>query len=70
MATIVLDVNGMTCDGCVKAVQKAIAAKDPNAVVVVNRIVGRVAVDGKLTLDEAAEAIRGAGYEAQAAVTG
>ncbi|GLK78769.1 heavy-metal-associated domain-containing protein [Methylopila turkensis] len=67
---IVLDVEGMTCDGCSKAVQNAIAARDADAVVVVNRIAGRVSADTKLSAEEAAAAVRDAGYDAAPAVTG
>lgn len=67
---IVLDVAGMTCDGCSKSVQTAISARDPDAVVVVNRVAGRVSADTSLTAEEAVAAIEAAGYDAQVAVTG
>ncbi|WP_020186432.1 cation transporter [Methylopila sp. 73B] len=67
---IVLDVSGMTCDGCSKSVQSALSARDPDAVVVVNRMAGRVSADTTLSAEEAIAAIEAAGYDAQLAVTG
>lgn len=63
---VTLEVSGMVCGGCEKAVRAAIAARDPSADVRVFRDSGRVEADTTLTPDEAAKAVAAAGYEARA----
>lgn len=67
---IVLDVAGMTCQGCEKAVQGAISSEDPDAVVVINRPAGRVSADTVLSAEQAIAALAAAGYDASLAMTG
>lgn len=63
---IVLDVSGMACAGCEKAVKAAIAARDPSAEVTVSLASGRVEATTTLTAEDAVSAIAAAGYEARA----
>ena len=58
-----LQVKGMTCQHCVKAVTKAILAQDPRAVVTVQLSHGLVKVDTVLSRDQTAAAIADEGYE-------
>lgn len=64
---ILLDVAGMTCEGCEKAVRRAIASEDPAAVIVVDRAAGRVSAETALSPDQAVAAVEAAGYDASAA---
>jgi copper chaperone CopZ len=66
---LTLNVTGMTCEGCVKSVRRAILAQDPDAVVTVERETGRVSAKTRLSQDEAIRAVADAGYEAQAAAS-
>lgn len=61
---IVLDVAGMTCQGCEKAVQRAIVSQDPAAVVRIDRGAGRVSADTVLSVEQAVAAVEAAGYDA------
>ncbi|MFC7051962.1 heavy-metal-associated domain-containing protein [Hansschlegelia quercus] len=62
---VTLEVSGMVCDGCAKAVTRAIEAHDPSAKVVVARDAGRVTADTALSPEAAAAAVSEAGYEAK-----
>lgn len=63
---IVLDVKGMTCQGCVNAVTRIIKKNDPQADVKIDLQSGRVEAQSALAADALAKAISAAGYEAQA----
>lgn len=60
-----LQVKGMSCQHCVKAVTKAIVALDADAVVSVELPQGAVKVQTKLSREETAQAIIEEGYEVQ-----
>jgi copper chaperone len=63
---LLMQVDGMTCQGCVNAVTKAIQRLDPGARVEVDLDHGRVHVTTKAQSIEVAQALNAAGYEAQA----
>jgi copper chaperone len=63
---LILAVHGMTCDGCARAVTKAVQRLDPEAVVEVERDAERVRVVTTAQALEIAEALGRAGYEAHA----
>ncbi|HIV70300.1 MAG TPA: cation transporter [Candidatus Aquabacterium excrementipullorum] len=65
--TLQLDVKGMSCQHCVKAVTRAVQAQDPQATVEVDLTQGRVSVSTVLEADAVARAINEEGYEAHAA---
>ncbi len=58
-----LQVEGMSCEHCVRAVERAVAAVAPGARVTVELASGRVRVDNGTDPDRIAAAIREAGYE-------
>ncbi|HEX5311728.1 heavy-metal-associated domain-containing protein [Aquabacterium sp.] len=60
-----LQVKGMSCQHCVKAVTKAIQHQDPEASVTVDLPQGQVVVQSTLTRDAVAQAIAEEGYEVQ-----
>ena len=55
-------VEGMTCDGCVRAVTRAIARAAPAAKVAVDLQAGRVTVDGEAPPERVAQAVAAAGF--------
>jgi copper chaperone len=61
-----LKVTGMTCGGCVKAVEKAVLRRDPDAKVAVDLPTGMVRIESGKPSAEFAEAIEAAGYEVAA----
>lgn len=61
-----LQVKGMSCQHCVKAVTKAIQALDAEAQVTVELPQGTVSVSTSLTRDQTVQAISDEGYEVQA----
>jgi copper chaperone len=63
---LLMQVEGMTCQGCVDAVTKAIRRLDPAAKVDVDLEHDRVHVVTKAQALEVAQALDAAGYEAQA----
>ena len=63
---LLMQVEGMTCQGCVNAVTKAIQRLDPGAKVEVDLEHGRVHVVTKAQSIVVAEALSAAGYEARA----
>jgi copper chaperone len=63
MSVVELAVGGMSCGHCVRAVERAVLARDASAKVTVDLARGIVWVEGVLTRDAAAEAIAAAGYE-------
>lgn len=60
---LLMQVDGMTCDGCVKSVTKAIQRLDPDATVDVDLAHGRVHVTTKAQSIDVAQALNAAGYE-------
>ncbi len=63
---LLMQVEGMTCQGCVNSVTKAIQRLDSGAKVDVDLEHGRVHVVTKAQALEVAPALNAAGYEAQA----
>ncbi len=63
---LLMQVEGMTCQGCVNAVTKAVQRLDPSATVDVDLDHGRVHVTTKAQSLEVAQALNAAGYEARA----
>ena len=61
----ILDVQGMTCGHCEKAVTTAIKLLDPQADVTIDRSQNRVVVDTTQTREALAEAIREEGYQVE-----
>lgn len=59
-------VSGMTCGGCVKAVEKAVLRADPAAHVKVDLESGAVAVESAKPASDFRSAIEAAGYEVAA----
>ncbi|MBY0297967.1 MAG: heavy-metal-associated domain-containing protein [Methylobacterium sp.] len=66
---LLMQVEGMTCQGCVQAVTRAVQRLDPNAAVAVDLDHGRVSVTTDAQALDVAQALARAGYEARA-VTG
>ena len=62
---MLLNVQKMTCGHCVRTVTNAVRALDSQAEVEVDLADGSVRIDGKVTGDDAAEAIREEGYTVQ-----
>ncbi|HET8870368.1 MAG TPA: cation transporter [Aquabacterium sp.] len=60
-----LQVKGMTCQHCVKAVTKAVQSQDPQATVAVDLSAGQVTVQSVLPRSAVAQAISEEGYEVQ-----
>jgi copper chaperone len=63
---LIMQVGGMTCDGCVKAVTKAVQRLDPRAEVEVDLAHGRATIRTTAQSLEVADALNKAGYEAMA----
>lgn len=63
---LLMQVEGMTCQGCVNAVTKAIQRLDSSATVDVDLEHGRVHVSTCAQALEVAQALNAAGYEAKA----
>ncbi|WP_245524463.1 heavy-metal-associated domain-containing protein [Methylobacterium nonmethylotrophicum] len=63
---LLMKVEGMTCQGCVAAVTKAIQRLDPGAQVSVDLERGRVAVVTAAQALDVAAALGRAGYDAEA----
>jgi copper chaperone len=66
MSTIELQVGGMSCGHCARAVERAVLARDPGAKVTVDLAAGVVRISGGLTRAAAAAAIAAEGYEVRA----
>ena len=64
--TLALNVTGMTCQHCVKAVTAAIQAADPQAQVSVDLAAGKVTVETSLARDQVAAAVQAEGYQVAA----
>ena len=65
--TIVLDVKGMTCQGCVNAVTRVLKRKDPDALVSVDLGGGLVTAETRAQAIELAAALTAGGYQAKVA---
>ncbi|MGY2050027.1 heavy-metal-associated domain-containing protein [Methylobacterium sp. JK268] len=65
-AELLMQVEGMTCQGCVAAVTRAIQRLDPQAAVAVDLDQGRVSVVTDAQALDVAQALGRAGYEARA----
>jgi copper chaperone len=63
---LLMQVDGMTCQGCVNSVTKAIQRLDPGAQVEVDLEHDRVHVVTKAQSIDVAQALSTAGYEARA----
>ena len=63
---LLMQVDGMTCQGCVNAVTKTIRRLDPEAEVEVDLPHGRVRVSTVAQSVDVAQAITKAGYDAHA----
>ncbi len=63
---LLMQVEGMTCQGCVNSVTKAIQRLDPAARVDVDLEHGRVHVVTRAQSVEVAQALNAAGYDAHA----
>lgn len=63
---LAMQVDGMTCQGCVNSVTRAIRRLDPDAKVEVDLPHGRVHVTTTAQSVEVAQALTAAGYEARA----
>jgi copper chaperone len=64
---IVLQVTGMTCQGCVNSVERIVKKSDPAAKVSIDLKSGRVEADTSAAPETLAKAISAAGYEARVA---
>ena len=62
---LIMQVDGMTCQGCVNAVTRTIRRLDPQAEVAVDLDHGRVTVQTTAQALDVAQALDGAGYEAK-----
>lgn len=62
---MLLNVQKMTCGHCVRAVTNAVRALDPQAAVEVDLADGSVRIEGDVTAEDAARAIREEGYVVQ-----
>lgn len=63
LQTLQLNVKGMSCQHCVKAVTQAVQAQDPQATLDVDLPQGRVTVHTVLPAAAVAQAIKEEGYE-------
>lgn len=63
-----LQVEGMSCGGCVRSVTKSVQTVDGNAKVEVDLASKTVRVDSQASLDEVRSAIADAGYPVSASV--
>ncbi len=63
----IVNVSGMTCGHCVRAITQAIQAGDPAAEVQVDLGAGEVRVSSRLSLAQVLAAIREEGYAAEPA---
>ncbi len=66
---LILNITGMTCGGCARAVERVIRNADPRAGVAVDAASGRAEVSSALPADTLVRAIEAAGYGAQVAAT-
>lgn len=62
-----LDVTGMTCSHCVRAVTQAVRTVDPEAEVQIDLAAKRVRIQGRSKADELIRVLGAAGYPARSA---
>ncbi len=55
-------IDGMTCDGCARAVERAVKAAAPGCEVAVDRAAGQVRVTGAVAEAALREAVERAGF--------
>jgi copper chaperone len=60
---ITLNVEGMTCMGCVASVESALKKADPSAEVRVDLPTGKVDVEGVLSFEAAKDVIEATGFD-------
>lgn len=60
---ITLNVEGMTCMGCVASVETALKKADPAAKVTVDLPTGKVEIEGALGYDAAKNVIEATGFD-------
>ncbi|TPQ51943.1 hypothetical protein C2U72_05765 [Prosthecomicrobium hirschii] len=63
---ITLKVEGMTCMGCVRSVEKAVGRADPGARVEIDLPSGKVAIESATPRETFVAAIEDAGYDVAA----
>jgi len=63
---ITLNVEGMTCMGCVASVETALKKADPSAEVRIDLPSGRVDLDGALSFEAAKDVIEASGFDVKA----
>jgi copper chaperone len=63
---LIMQVDGMTCDGCVAAVTRTVRRLDPGAEVEVDLAHGRARIHTRAQSLEVAQALSKAGYQATA----
>ncbi len=63
---LLMQVDGMTCEGCVKAVTRTVQRLDPTAQVDVDLAHGRARIITRAQAVEVSDALTKAGYEARA----
>jgi copper chaperone len=63
---LLMQVDGMTCEGCVKAVTRTVQRLDPAAQVDVDLAHGRAHIITRAQAVEVSDALTKAGYEARA----
>jgi copper chaperone len=66
---LTLDITGMTCGGCARAVERVIRNADAQAGVAVDAASGRAEVNSTLPAETLIRAIEAAGYGARIAAT-
>ena len=64
---VVLKVTGMTCQGCVRSVDKLVKRADPQAQVQIDLPTGRLEASTEASAQTLINAINAAGYQAQMA---
>ena len=64
-----MQVEGMTCDHCIRAVTKAVTEVDSGAKIDVDLAAHKVRVDSKASIHDVRSAIAEAGYEVSACKT-
>lgn len=62
-----LDVTGMTCSHCVRAVTQAVRTVDPEAEVQIDLAAKRVRIQGRSKADKLIRVLGAAGYTARSA---
>ena len=63
--TTLLTINGMSCAGCVRSVETALATVPGVSLATVNFAGQTAAVTGTATIETLVDAVHGAGYEAK-----